>query len=168
MSAIAKFRPEDPSAGSRTCQILILCEDLSGYEQAKDVCWRIVVQLADDLDFSFNCWNFYELADSACMASVIRSSAASDVILLSLQNARLPALAEAWLDNVTGVRQKAEGVLALVLNEPADSAAAVRKLVARLEHSARRLGMDFLSPTFTHQANPEVTARQNLNHASVH
>jgi hypothetical protein len=168
MSAIAKFRPDDSLEGSRTCQILILCEDFAAYEQAKDVCWRIVVQLADDLDFSFNCWNFYELTEPACMDSVIRSSAASDVILLSLQNARLPALAEAWLDNVTRIRRKPEGVLALVLNEPADSAEAVRKLIARLEHSARRLGMDFLSPTFTHKASsPQREHRQNFKHAAA-
>lgn len=166
MSATATFKPDDSTEESRVCQILILCENFAAYERAKDVCWRIVVQLADDLDFSFNCWNFYELSDPACMDTVVRASAASDVIMLSLRQPKLPSLAEAWLDNVAHARSKSEGVLALVLNEPVDSAGAVSKLVERLEHSARRLGMDFLSPAlpangFSIENSESLSARKD-------
>jgi hypothetical protein len=129
----------------RTCQILILCEDFTAYERAAECCWRILVQLADDLDFSFNCWNFYELSDPECTQSVIRSAKTSDVILLSLHQPQLPAIAENWLNTIAGHRTQADGVLALVLNEPADSPEAVVRLVERLEMHARKLGMDFLS-----------------------
>ncbi len=153
MSAVARINVEPPE-GSRTCQILILCEDFAAYERAADMCWRILVQLADDLDFSFNCWNFYELSDPQCMAAVNGSAKFSDVIMLSLHQPRLPAVAEEWLDAFVGHRVRAEGVLALVLNEPTGSPEVVNKLVTRLEQSARRLGMDFLSPVQTPPTNP--------------
>jgi hypothetical protein len=144
MSAIARFQKE-PFEVSRTCQILMLCEDFAAYERAADVCWRILVQLADDLDFGFNHWNFIELTDPECARSVRQAANASDVILLSLHSANLPPVAAEWLDAFAGHRLRAEGVLALVLNEPPGSPTAVAKLVARLEQSARELGMDFLS-----------------------
>jgi len=144
MSATVQFVPESVEA-SRTCQILILCEDMKAYEQARDVCWRILVQLADDLDFSFNCWNFYELSDANCAHNVMRSAKSSDVILLSMHEAALPSAAEECLDALAGQRLRAEGLLALVLNEPSNSPAAVDRLVERLEQVARKLGMDFLS-----------------------
>lgn len=144
MSATAQFVPES-AEGSRTCQILILCEDMKAYEQARDVCWRILVQLADDLDFSFNCWNFYELSDANCTHNVMRSAKSSDVILLSLREAALPFAAGECLEALAGQRLRAEGLLALVLNEPSNSPAAVERLVQRLEQTARKLGMDFLS-----------------------
>jgi hypothetical protein len=156
MKAVARFDTES-AEGSRTCQILILCEDVAAYERATDVCWRILVQLADDLDFSFNCWNFYELSDPQCMTSVTRSTKFSDVILLSLHQPQLPDVAEKWLDSFTGHRPKAEGILALVLNEPAKSPEAVNKLVTRLEQCAQRMGMDFLSPGST----KETPAKRN-------
>ena len=130
---------------SRTCQILILCEDFAAYERAAECCWRVVMQLADDLDFSFNCWNFYELSDPACTHSVIRAAKTSDVILLSLHQPDLSSVAEEWLDILAGHRQQPEGVLALVLNEPPGSSLAVARLVARVEQHAKKLGMDFLS-----------------------
>jgi hypothetical protein len=136
------LQPDSGTADfARKCQILILCEDFAAYQRAADVCWQIVVQLADDLDFSFNCWNFYELSDPDCTQSAIRSAKASDVILLSMHNPDLPPAAEAWLDALSGHRLRAEGVLALVLNEPAQSPEAVANLSARLEQSARKLDM---------------------------
>lgn len=144
MSATVQFVPESAEA-SRTCQILILCEDMKAYEQARDVCWRILVQLADDLDFSFNCWNFYELSDANCAHNAIRSAKSSDVILLSMHQAALPAATGECLEALAGQRLRAEGLLALVLNEPSHSPAAVERLVRRLEQAAQKLGMDFLS-----------------------
>jgi hypothetical protein len=140
---------------SRTCQILILCEDFAAYERAAECCWRIVVQLADDLDFSFNCWNFYELSDPECTQSVIRAAKSSDVILLSLHEPNLPPVAEEWLDALAGHRHQAEGVLALVLNEPPGSEEAVSRLVERLQQYAEKVGMDFLS--LSEQSGKHVT-----------
>jgi hypothetical protein len=165
MSAVVQFEPGAAEV-SRTCQILILCEDLAAYEQARDICWRILVQLADDLDFSFNCWKFYELSEADSAQAVLRSAKNSDVILMSLRQASLPPAAEACLDALVGHRLRAEGLLALVLNEPNHSPEAVDQLVGRLEQAARRLAMDFLSlvhppvpPTapaviFSHDAKP--------------
>lgn len=136
---------EEEFAGSRTCQVLILCEDMAAYERAADVCWRILVQLADDLEFGFKCWNFIELSDPACARAVLKTASASDVILLSLHNPDLPPVAAEWLEAFSGHRLRAEGVLALVLNEPPGAPDAVNRLSRRLENSARKLGMDFLS-----------------------
>lgn len=144
MSTIVHSETESADL-SRTCQILILCEDYAAYERAADICWRILVQLADDLEFSFNCWNFYELTDPDCAPSVLRSAKNSDIILLSLHQPDLPHIAEEWLEALAGHRVHPEGVLALVLNEPARAPEAVAQLAERLEHSAQRLGMDFLS-----------------------
>lgn len=144
MSAVLQLDPGSAEV-SRACQILILCEDLKACEHARDVCWRILVQLADDLDFSFNCWNFYELSDAESIHAVLRSAKSSDVILLSLRQASLPPMAEECLEAVAGKRQCAEGLLALVLNEPSDSPEAVGRLVKRLEQLAGKLNMDFLS-----------------------
>ena len=155
MSAIARFETEATQA-SRTCQILILCEDFAAYERAADMSWRILVQLADDLDFSFKCWNFIELADPACASSIVSTAGVSDVILLSLHGTDLPPVAAEWLDAIAGHRLQAEGVLALVLNEPPGSPEAVAKLVSRVEQSARQMGMDFLSAV---QATGDNSAR---------
>jgi hypothetical protein len=158
MSAIA-YKETESASSSRTCQILILCEDFAAYQRAADVCWRILVQLADDLDFSFNCWKFYELADPDCAPSVLRSGKNSDIILLALHQPDLPHIAEEWLEALAGHRVHPQGVLALVLNEPAGSAAAVSRLAERMEHSARKLGMDFLSlvPTPRQEAEGFLT-----------
>ena len=158
MSAIARFENEATFESSRTCQILILCEDFTAYERAADVCWRILVQLADDLDFSFKCWNFIELTDPDCAPSVAKSANSSDIILLSLHSADLPPVAAEWLEAFAGHRLRAEGVLALVLNEPPGCPTAVAKLVTRLEHSARQMGMDFLSLVQTPDEKPAATA----------
>lgn len=144
MSAIARFETESLEA-SRTCQILILCEDGAAYERATNVCWRILVQLADDLDFKFNYWNFYEMSDPGCAPAILRSAKWSDVILLSLHEANLPIAAEDCLEAIANNRLRAEGVLALVLSEPPGSPEALTKLVARLERTAQGMGMDFLS-----------------------
>lgn len=133
-----------PEEVSRTCQILILCEDFAAYERAKDLCWRILVQLADDLDFSFNCWNFYELGEPECTHAALRTAKTSDIILLSLHEPAFPVHAEAWLDALAGHRLHGDGLLALVLNEPQQSSAAVKTLAERVDGLARKLGMDFL------------------------
>ena len=140
---------------SRTCQILILCEDFTAYERAAECCWRILVQLADDLDFSFNCWNFYELSDPDCAHAISHSVKTSDIILLSLHQPDLPPVAEEWLDAFVGHRTQADGVLALVLNEPPGSPESVVRLVKRLQQHAQKLGMDFLSLA---QEPPNITA----------
>lgn len=132
MSAVAWLHPET-SRVSRTCQILILCEDFAAYGRAAETSWRILVQLADGLDFSFKSWNFMELADPA----IAQAAGKSDIILLSLQGADLPAAAADWLDALAEHRLRAEGVLALVLDEPAGSPEAVAKLVARLQGETR-------------------------------
>jgi hypothetical protein len=144
MSAVAAGNVIGGAEGSRTCQILILCEDVAAYERASDCCWRILVQLADDLEFTFNCWNFYELSDPDCKQAILRSAKNSDVILLSLHHPDLPKLAADWLDAFAGHRQRSEGALALVLNEPPGSPEAVKLLEKRVEQHALKLGMDFL------------------------
>jgi hypothetical protein len=63
---------------------------------------------------------------------------------LSLHNPDLPTQAEAWLDALAGHRVHGEGVLALVLNEPAGYPFAVQALSARIDGLAKKLGMDFL------------------------
>lgn len=153
MSATTRFGKET-SEVSRTCQILILCEDFAAYERAADVSWRILVQLADDLDFRFNYWNFIELTDPDCARSVVKAANASDVILLSPHGTDLPPVAAEWLETFAGNRLRAEGVLALVLNEPPGSATAVARLVERLEQTARKMGMDFLS--LAHSPDDEI------------
>ena len=73
------------------------------------------MQLADDLNFGFNHWDFIELTDPACARSVVKKANASDIILLSLHSADLPPVATEWLEAFAGQRLRAEGVLALVL-----------------------------------------------------
>ena len=144
MSAVSRHESE-ASEVSRTCQILILCEDFAAYERAAECCWRILVQLADDLDFTFNCWNFYELVEPGSRPAAMRAAKTSDVILLSLHQPVLSSVAEEWLDIFASHRQRAEGVLALVLNEPSGSPLVVARLAARVEQYAKKLRMDFLS-----------------------
>ncbi len=144
MSAVACIAPK-VCANVKTCEILILCEDFAAYEQASEVCWRILVQLADDLNFSFKRWGFMELTDSESARAAIKASDASDVILLSFKGATMSALADEWLDALAGNQFKAEGILALVLDEPPGDAGAASKLVSRLEETANQVGMELLS-----------------------
>lgn len=128
------------------CQILILSEDFSTYERAAEVCRRMQSQLGEDLDFGFKCWNFVELADTECARAVLREARLADIILFSINCAKLPAAVVEWLEALPGLRSRGEGALALVLNERMDSAS-VEKLTLWMDHSARRMGMDFLKLT---------------------
>ncbi len=128
------------------CQILILSKDYSTYERAAEVCRRMQSQLGEDLEFGFKCWNFAELADPDCAHAVLREAKLADVILFSTSSVDLPAAVVEWLEALPGFRSRAEGALALVVNEPMDSDA-FKKLALWLDHSARRMGMDFLKLT---------------------
>jgi hypothetical protein len=175
MSAFAvneKITTEAPKA----CRILILCEDFVAYERAVEVCRRIQARFGDEFEFDFNCWTFWELADTDCARLAADSARFADIIMVSLHNAVSSPVLEAWLNAFPGSRIRAEGALVLVRMEFADPEPA-RELSARLEQWATRLEMDFVplisgvSKMFT-QMNPwagmeaaqEFPERRNYDH----
>lgn len=142
MSASAvseKISAETPKA----CRILILCEDFAAYERAVEVCRRIQARFGDEFEFDFNCWTFWELADTDCARLAADSASFADIIMVSLHNAASSSALEAWLDAFPGSRIRAEGALVLVRMEFADPESA-GDLAARLEQWASRLEMDFV------------------------
>jgi hypothetical protein len=126
------------------CQILILHEDFSAYSRAVEVCRRLMERFASELDFDIKCWNFIELADPNCARHAAKSAGAADIVLLSLCTAGTTADLDRWLANSFTARFRTEGVLALVLQDPAPPPLARGKLSLKLQMMARRLGMDFL------------------------
>lgn len=127
----------------KACRILILCEDFAAYERAVEVCRRIQARFAEEFEFDFNCWTFWELADADCARLAADSASFADIIMVSLHNAVSSPALEAWLDAFPGSRIRAEGALVLVRMEFADPESA-RDLAARLERWASRLEMDFV------------------------
>jgi hypothetical protein len=126
------------------CQILILHEDFPAYTRAVEVCRRIMEQFASELDFDVKCWNFIELADPNCARHAAKTAGVADIILLSMQTPGLPPAFDRWLEDFFAARSRADGALALVLNQPDSSLAALEKLLGRLQQLAGRLGMDFV------------------------
>ena len=126
------------------CQILILHEDFAAYTRAVEVCRRLMEQFASELDFDIKCWSFIELAEPDCARHAAKTAGAADIVLLAMPAPGLPAVLERWLDVFFATRFRTDGALALVLNEPDSSPAALEKLLARLEQLAGRLGIDFV------------------------
>lgn len=126
------------------CQILILHEDFPAYTRAVEACRRIMEQFADELDFDIKCWNFIELADPACARHAAKTAGTADIILLSVQTPELPPVFDQWLTLFFAGRSGTDGALALVLNESDRPPLALKKLLARLEQMAGRMGMDFV------------------------
>ena len=129
---------------AKTCQILILSEDFPTYEQAVEVCRRIFAQFSDELDFSFNSWNFIELADAHCARSAARMAAGADIVLISMRGSELPSLLGGWLDTFPEQKIKTSGALVLVPNGPVGSPEMIERLATRLEQAAKRMGKDFV------------------------
>jgi hypothetical protein len=127
------------------CQVLILYEDFPAYSRAVELCRRVMERFAAELDFDIKCWSFIELADPVSARHATKTAGTTDIILLSMQTTRPPMELDRWLDFFFVSRFRAEGVLALVLNNRDNPPAEMKKLLVRLEQSAARLGMDFIS-----------------------
>jgi hypothetical protein len=127
------------------CQILILHEDFSAYTRAVDVCRRVMERFANELDFDIKCWNFIELVDPNCARHAAKSAGGADLVLLSTHTSQLPVEVDRWLDYYFISRFRADGTFLFVLNSPNGSELALEKCLSRLEISAKRLGMDFIS-----------------------
>jgi|SRR5450756_2082338 len=125
------------------CQVLILSEDFTAYSRALQACRRIMDQMAQHTDFDFRCWNFSELSDPECAHAATKYAASADIIMLSAQNASLPAPLNEWLGALHQARLRPIGLLALVLNKPAPQPE-VDKLLRHLESLALHLAMDFM------------------------
>lgn len=126
------------------CRILILHEDFPAYAHALEVCRRLMQQFAGELDFNIKCWDFIELADPHCARRAAKTAGTADIILLSMNAPALPPVFDRWLDDCFTDRFKADGALALILNEPDNLPAALENLLARLKQLAGRIGMDFV------------------------
>jgi hypothetical protein len=126
-----------------SCQILILHEDFSAYSRAVEVCRGIMDRSGNETDFEIKCWNFLDLADSACARHAARAAGMADIILLSLRTTQSTAELDRWLDFFFTVRFKVGGLLA-VLNAAHGPAPALDQLIMRFGQCAGRLGMDFI------------------------
>jgi hypothetical protein len=126
------------------CRIFILCADLVAYQKAAEVCKHLLARFDAELDFSFNCWNFNELADPFCARAAMKIARSADVILLSLREAEMPPVLHRWLAALPRPRLKPAGALALVISETVGSMRHWDRLVLQLEPLARQIGLDFL------------------------
>jgi hypothetical protein len=174
MSATSILEPSGLPEAPKNCQILILCEDLAACEHAMEVCRRMMVRFAGELDFDLKCWNFTELVDTDCARSATKIAGTADIILLALHGVFLPPTLETWLTAFPETRFRANGALALVWDGTGRSAAVTGKLFTRLEQLAGWVGMDFVplvsgpvksnNPAF-HDEDwlPAVTQDENLH-----
>jgi len=159
MSATAIYqncaaRRDEPDAA---CRVLILHEDFPTYSRAVEVCRRVMAEFADDLDFEVQCCSCVELADADCARHTAKVAGAADVILVSLQAAHVPEELDDWLDHCFQTRFKADGVLALVLDNTDVPTRALEHTVLRLNLLAGRLGMDFVSLLASEEITPPET-----------
>ena len=153
---------------AKTCQILILSEDFPAYEQAVSICRRILSQFSNELDFTFNCWNFTELADAQCARSATRCAANADIVLISMHGVELPANLDQWLGFFPEQKSRADGALVLVPNGQTGEPEMIHKLLSRLRLAAEQMGKDFVSllPAVTAPADVDFMA-DNLPLAAI-
>jgi hypothetical protein len=126
------------------CQMVVVYEDLAAHERAMEMGGRLTAQFGDEPAFAFSSWNFKDLADPAFAAQSVETAARADVIIISTHGNELPSAVGAWLESCARARIGTEGALALLLAEPFSLSAGSGAVVTRLEHTARRLGMDYL------------------------
>jgi hypothetical protein len=147
MSATAILEANDLTEGPKECQILILYEDLAAYERAVEVCRRMMVQFATELDFDFKCWSFIELTEADCARGAMKIASNADIILLAMHGTELPPVLAGWLAASPQTRFRADGALVLVGNGGESSPANSEMLLTRLEKLAGQAGMDFVPLT---------------------
>jgi hypothetical protein len=126
------------------CQMVVVYEDVAAHDRAMEMGSRLATQFGDEPAFIFSSWNFKELAEPAFARKAVEAAAGADVILISTHGNDLPWAVGAWLESCVGARPKAEGALVLLLAEPFSLSTSSGTLVAKLEHTAVRLQMDFL------------------------
>jgi hypothetical protein len=134
-----------PVKAADVCHIVVLHEDVVAYGRAMEMAGRLAAEFRDDPAFALSSWDFRQLAEPAFARKAAEAAAHADVLLLSAHGNDLPSAVGAWLELCVGLRTRTEGALALLLAEPFMLSASSGAIIARLQHAARLLGMDFLS-----------------------
>ena len=146
------------------CQTVVVYEDAQAQVRAMEMASRLVTQFGEEPAFAFSSWNFKQLAEPVIALKAAAAAAVADIILLSAHGNDLPPVVGVWLELCARARTKTEGVLALLLAEPFLLSASSGAVIARLQHAARLLRMDFLSliPPPAEQIIKSFQERANL------
>jgi hypothetical protein len=134
-----------PVKAVNVCQTVVVYEDVQAQVRAMEMASRLVTQFGEEPAFAFSSWNYKQLAEPALSLKAVAAAAVADIILLSAHGNDLPPVVGVWLELCARARMKTEGALALLLAEPFLLSASSGAVVARLQHAARLLRMDFLS-----------------------
>jgi hypothetical protein len=126
------------------CRMAVVYEDLVAHGRAMDLAHRLTIRFAQELSFKFGSWSFKDLADPVAASNAIETVATAQILLFSGHGNELPSSVVNWLDQCVPARQKLDGALVFLLAEPFMLSASTQGSLARLEHIAEQLGMDFL------------------------
>jgi hypothetical protein len=140
------IQPEPVGSGitADACLVVVVYEDMAAHERAMEMAHRLAAECAEDPSLVFRSWNFRELAEPGRSREAIESAANAEVIVISGHGNDLPVAVSAWLEACAAARARSEGALALLLAEPFMLSAASGAIMAKLEHAARVLRMDFV------------------------
>src|SRR5687767_12150460 len=85
MSALAKagFRETIQFAETDICRVIVLVEDLQARNEAMEVCDRLVMQFAEELNFVFSCWEVEKLWEPATARQMLEDAVQADILLIA-------------------------------------------------------------------------------------
>ena len=149
--------------GAHPCQFCILFEDQTAYELALETCNAVMGRCGAECTFAFHFWDFNDLNSPASAHSAAEAVADADIILFSMRIHELPPAMMSWLEACFQSRTKAEGALALIVNQSANMNPVLEILEQRMRSVADQLRMDFL-PLISFPTAPtaEVSATPSL------
>jgi hypothetical protein len=149
--------------GASPCQFCVLFEDQTAYELALETCNAVMDRCGAEFTFAFHFWDFNDLNSPASAQSAAEAVTDADIILFSMKIHELPPAMLSWLEACFESRTKAEGALALIVNQSANMNPVLEILEKRMRSVAHQLRMDFL-PLIPFPTTPsaEVSARPSL------
>lgn len=129
---------------AETCKVVVFCEDTQARAGAMHVCERLVDRFAEELDFEFGWWKFSRLAEPNIAQRASVAASAADIVIFCVRRTDLSREASEWLDAWMNSGVKRNGALTLVYAGQDTQAPPLDNILSRFEHTAQRMGMDFI------------------------
>jgi len=157
---LSKMGENNGNLSAKTCQILVLSEDVMTYGRAMYVCQRILSQFSFEVNFNFRCWDFNHQNDAETLQKTVEAASHADIILLSLNHADLNASLEQWLQAFSETGSETDGAFILVFGTQAGPPHAIQNLADRIHLVADQTNMDFIPLMPTSRSEIQLPSRQ--------
>ncbi len=128
------------------CRVVIFYEDAAARQNAFDRCEQLRREFSGDVSFELDWWRMSTLTSPVLAQLAEEAVADADVVIFSFETANLPEDIHQWLETWQSPRSKADGAMAIIVNEPIDPCARDTVFLP-LQTAAAKRGLDFLQPT---------------------